>query len=55
MSIDPDSRPGDGVPPDTPSAGENVCRDCGGSGTRAGGECPTCRGTGRVVEAVGGG
>ncbi len=47
--------PGDEVPPEVPSAGENVCQECGGSGELDGGECPTCMGTGRVVEGIGGG
>ena len=38
-----------------PQVGENVCPDCGGSGTVDGRECPACRGTGRIIEAVGGG
>ena len=48
--------PGDEVPPDAESVGENICPACGGSGRREGRECPECGGTGRiVVEAVGGG
>lgn len=46
--------PGDEAPPGTFDTGENVCRDCGGSGTREGKPCETCGGTGRVVEAIGG-
>lgn len=52
---DPDERPGDEVPPGTPGAGENVCPDCGGSGELDGGTCPTCEGTGTVMEGIGGG
>ena len=48
-------RPGDEVPPDSGSSGENVCPDCGGDGRVDGATCRTCRGTGRVEEAVGGG
>ena len=55
MSTDPDQRPGDEVPDDTASAGEDICPQCGGSGTVDGETCPTCRGTGRITEAVGGG
>jgi hypothetical protein len=48
-------RPGDEAPAAEPSAGENVCPDCGGSGTKNGSECPNCEGSGRIVEAIGGG
>jgi DnaJ-class molecular chaperone len=48
--------PGDQVPPGTPGAGENLCPRCSGKGQLQGGAtCTTCNGTGRVVEAVGGG
>ena len=48
--------PGDQVPPGTPGAGENVCPRCSGKGQLQGGAtCTTCNGTGRVIEAVGGG
>lgn len=51
-----DMSPGDEVPPGAPSAGENICRECGGEGRLTdGGECATCGGTGRVVESVSGG
>jgi hypothetical protein len=49
MSDDPDLAPGDEVPEDAPSSGENVCPECGGDG------CDHCGGTGTVTEAVGGG
>jgi hypothetical protein len=52
---DPDLNPGDKAPPDTPSAGEDLCPDCGGTGTRDGERCETCGGSGRVIEPVGGG
>jgi hypothetical protein len=57
MTNDPraDMAPGDEAPPDEPSAGENACEACGGSGRQGDGECPECGGTGTVVEAVGGG
>ncbi|MBB5698319.1 hypothetical protein [Sphingomonas yantingensis] len=48
-------RPGDQAEPGTPGTGENLCRDCGGSGQVDGGDCPTCDGTGRVIEGIGGG
>ena len=47
--------PGDELPPEVPSAGENVCQECGGSGELDGGKCRNCGGSGMVVEAVGGG
>ena len=47
--------PGDEAPPDTQNAGENTCPTCGSSGRHGGRECPECSGTGRIVEAVGGG
>jgi hypothetical protein len=50
-----DMRPGDEAPPEEPSAEENLCPDCGGSGRRDGETCATCGGTGRIEEAVGGG
>lgn len=49
-----DMRPGDEAPPGAPSAGENLCRNCGGSGKVDGADCPECEGTGMVEEAVGG-
>jgi hypothetical protein len=47
-------RPGDEAPPGTPGTGEDVCPACGGSGQRAGRECPTCQGTGKVTVGIGG-
>jgi DnaJ-class molecular chaperone len=46
---------GDEAPPNHPSASENACPDCDGSGFRYGGECETCAGRGVVIEAIGGG
>lgn len=47
--------PGDEVPKGTDNAGPNICATCGGSGKIDSGEtCPTCEGTGVVMEAVGG-
>jgi hypothetical protein len=46
---------GDEAPPDTPSAGEDVCPECEGSGRQDGAPCPACQGTGRVIRVVGGG
>ena len=48
-------RPGDEAPADEPSAGENACPECGGSGRKDGAECRNCEGSGRIVEAIGGG
>ena len=50
-----DLRPGDEAPPEEPSAGENTCPACGGTGRGNDGECPECEGTGIVTEAIGGG
>jgi RecJ-like exonuclease len=47
--------PGDDAPPDTPGTGEDICRDCHGSGRIDGKTCPACGGTGKVTEGVGGG
>ena len=46
--------PGDEAPPGTPGTGENICRDCGGSGHKGGSECPTCQGSGVVTVGIGG-
>jgi hypothetical protein len=46
--------PGDEARPGTPGTGEDICPDCGGSGKRAGRDCPTCQGTGKVTVAIGG-
>lgn len=47
--------PGDKAAPGTPGAGENTCRECGGSGRLGAASCPVCGGTGKVIEGVGGG
>jgi hypothetical protein len=31
-----------------------ACPDCGGGGRRAGRECPTCQGTGKVAAGIAG-
>jgi hypothetical protein len=55
MSPVDETAPGDDAPPGTPGTGEDVCRNCDGSG-RVGGEvCPNCDGTGKVTEGIGGG
>jgi hypothetical protein len=52
---EPGGHSGDDAPPSTPGTGENICPDCNGSGQRDGRECPTCGGTGKVIEGIGGG
>ncbi len=46
--------PGDEAPAGTPGAGENVCRECGGSGRIGDRTCETCGGSGVVIEEIGG-
>ena len=46
--------PGDEAPVGTPGTGEDVCPRCGGSGRSAGGDCPECKGTGKVNVGIGG-
>lgn len=51
----PAMNPGDEAPAGTPGTGENLCRECGGSGRLVGGAaCPACGGTGKVTVGVGG-
>lgn len=47
-------QPGDQAPPGTPGTGENVCRECAGTGRLRGQPCPNCGGSGYVIEGVGG-
>ena len=48
-----DMNPGDQVPPDAQSAGENLCPACNGDGRLQGGEvCAVCNGSGKVIESV---
>jgi len=56
-SVEPEEepRPGDEAPADEPSAGENICPECDGTGKVDGETCPNCRGEGKIIEAVGGG
>jgi DnaJ-class molecular chaperone len=49
-----DMNPGDEAPPGTPGTGEDLCRDCDGTGKRDGEKCPTCNGTGLIIEGTGG-
>ena len=46
--------PGDEAAPGTPGTGENVCRQCGGSGRVGDAACPACGGAGKVIEGIGG-
>jgi hypothetical protein len=47
--------PGDEAAPGTPGTGENICRECGGTGALANGRiCPMCEGLGRIIEGLGG-
>jgi RecJ-like exonuclease len=48
--------PGDEAAPGTPGTGEDICRECGGTGTvQTGRICPMCEGLGRIIEGIGGG
>ncbi len=46
--------PGDEAPPGAAGTGENICRNCGGSGRIDGRPCEECGGSGKVVEGIGG-
>ncbi len=46
---------GDELPKGAPGSGENICRQCEGSGKSDGGQCSMCGGTGKVTESVAGG
>jgi hypothetical protein len=50
----PEMSPGDDAPEGTPGTGENVCPQCGGSGSVDGKACPNCEGTGKVTVGIGG-
>lgn len=52
----PDMSQGDEAPAGTRGTGPTVCQTCLGKGTIQGGSrCPTCDGTGEVIQGVGGG
>jgi RecJ-like exonuclease len=53
-SHQPKLNPGDQADLGTPGAGENVCRECRGTGKISGKDCPICGGTGVVIEEIGG-
>jgi hypothetical protein len=46
---------GDEAPPGTPGTGEDICRDCHGTGRIDGKTCPVCGGSGKIIEGIGGG
>jgi DnaJ-class molecular chaperone len=46
---------GDEAPSGTPGTGEDICRDCHGTGRIDGKPCPVCGGSGKVIEGIGGG
>jgi RecJ-like exonuclease len=46
--------PGDQAVPGTPGTGENICPDCKGTGRLDGAPCPTCGGSGKIIEGIGG-
>ena len=46
--------PGDEAPAGTPSTGESVCPQCGGSGRLGASSCANCLGTGKVIVGIGG-
>jgi hypothetical protein len=50
-----DRNPGDAAAAGTVGTGEAICPDCQGSGRREGMRCSNCGGSGRVVQAIGGG
>jgi len=50
-----DMNPGDQAPANIAGAGELACPDCNGSGELEGKTCETCEGTGKVIQAIGGG
>ena len=47
--------PGDEAEPGTPGSGENIGPGCNGAGYIGDRPCPTCEGSGRVIEGIGGG
>lgn len=50
----PPMAPGDEAPAGTPSTGEDVCPQCGGTGRIGASACPNCQGTGKVIVGIGG-
>jgi RecJ-like exonuclease len=43
------------VPPESPGAGENICRRCEGTGKIDEKICPECGGSGKLTTPIGGG
>lgn len=54
VGAQPPMAPGDEAPAGTPSTGEDVCPQCGGTGRIGAGPCPNCEGTGKVIVGIGG-
>ena len=48
------TNPGDDAAPGTAGTGEDICPACQGTGQKDGGMCANCRGTGMVIEGIGG-
>ena len=46
--------PGDDAPKGTAGTGEAICPECEGTGTVDGQTCENCRGSGKVVQGIGG-
>jgi hypothetical protein len=47
--------PGDEGPLESEAVGENLCRECEGTGTKGNEPCKACAGTGIIGEGIGGG
>ena len=54
VGAQPAMAPGDEAPAGTPSTGEDVCPECGGTGRLGASACPNCQGTGKVIVGIGG-
>lgn len=54
MSGTDHTAPGDEALRGTPGTGENLCRECNGTGVVDHKPCPACEGSGKVVQGVGG-
>jgi DnaJ-class molecular chaperone len=49
------TNPGDEAAPGTPSTGEGLCPECGGSGRLNDQPCQNCGGTGKIIQGISGG
>ncbi|MGD9510502.1 MAG: hypothetical protein AB7I59_03895 [Geminicoccaceae bacterium] len=49
-----ETKRGDEAEPGTPGTGEALCPVCSGSGRIDGETCQNCRGTGKIVDGIGG-